>query len=82
MTSVYGSKQLRVVCWIWQLTKYQYGTFLPPILTESLYGNWFEMVLPYWEYFKGKSNVLFVIYEDLVKVCIVYLYQLLSVYPY
>ena len=38
------------------------------VLTESLYGSWFDMVLPYWEYLMGKSNVHFVIYEDLIKV--------------
>ena len=42
------------------------------VLTESLYGSWFDMVLPYWEYLKGKTNVHFVIYEDLIEVCLNY----------
>ena len=36
--------------------------------SDNLYGNWFDMVITYWEYLKGKHNVFFIVYEDLKKV--------------
>ena len=36
---------------------------------DSLYGNWFDHVTSYWMGLKNHSNILFVFYEELIKVC-------------